>query len=373
MSYNTFKENMLSYMRNQRAINSKEEFAAKLVNEYDALIKRGFDTVNGIVLSKGNTDLMYTTLVGVLETAFQQPSGEHAIITNMGKAFQAYWTTPYGIGELLNIINDALVLGKYEYKVELETDTELNRIINETRVAVDGARQSPDANGFGSGVTNLTGVKSVTVTPVNNNGEPTNTKPATKRVRKAGVPDITDIDPELDWVAMAMKYMISREHFTPAAKNDQGNPRLGYGTSTLFVSNGKNGVPVTRTVRYGDTTTQEHALIVLEYEVKTKFKYRVVTTKATDNGKDRGNQDYTIRPSDWDALSDGQKAACICFCYNCGSFYYNARIAKAIRDKDYEAAAVYIQNGPTRGAETKEVLPGLVKRRAEESMLFRLV
>ena len=91
MSYDIFKSNMLSYMRNQRNIGSKEEFAAKLVQEYDALIKRGYDTVNGITLQQGNPQLMYNTLVGVLNTAFQQSSGEHAIITNMGPAFQSYW------------------------------------------------------------------------------------------------------------------------------------------------------------------------------------------------------------------------------------------------------------------------------------------
>jgi len=92
MSYDIFKSNMLSYMRNQRNIGSKEEFAKKLVQEYDVLVKSGFDSINGIKLQKGNTELMEQVLVGVLNTAFQQSSGEHAIITNLGKAFQAYWS-----------------------------------------------------------------------------------------------------------------------------------------------------------------------------------------------------------------------------------------------------------------------------------------
>jgi hypothetical protein len=92
MSYDIFKQNMLSYMRNQKNIGSKEDFAKKLVQEYDFLIKRGFDTLNGIKLQQGNTELMESILIGVLNTAFQQSSGEHAIITNIGKAFQGYWT-----------------------------------------------------------------------------------------------------------------------------------------------------------------------------------------------------------------------------------------------------------------------------------------
>jgi hypothetical protein len=92
MSLEIFKQNMLSYMRNQPGINSYGEFAKKLTLEYDMAVKRGMDTVNGVTLGKGNTELMEATLNGILATALQQPSGEHPIITNMGPAFIAYWT-----------------------------------------------------------------------------------------------------------------------------------------------------------------------------------------------------------------------------------------------------------------------------------------
>jgi len=92
MSLETFKQNMLSYMQNQAGIDSYGDFAKKLTLEYDMAVKRGYETVNGIVISKGNTELMESTLNGILATAFQQPSGEHPIITNMGPAFIAYWT-----------------------------------------------------------------------------------------------------------------------------------------------------------------------------------------------------------------------------------------------------------------------------------------
>jgi hypothetical protein len=92
MSLEVFKQNMLAYMRNQRGIESYEDFAKKLTLEYDAACKRGFDTVNGIVVSKGNTELMETILKGVLSSALQQSSGEHPIITNLGKGFVGYWT-----------------------------------------------------------------------------------------------------------------------------------------------------------------------------------------------------------------------------------------------------------------------------------------
>jgi hypothetical protein len=92
MSLEIFKQNMLSYMQNQPGINSYGEFAKKLTLEYDMAVKRGKDSVNGVTLGKGNTELMEATLNGILATALQQPSGEHPIITNMGPAFLAYWT-----------------------------------------------------------------------------------------------------------------------------------------------------------------------------------------------------------------------------------------------------------------------------------------
>jgi hypothetical protein len=92
MSLEIFKQNMLSYMQNPQGIGSYGDFAKKLTTEYDMAVKRGFDTVNNIPIAKGNTELMESTLNGILSTALQQSSGEHPIITNMGPAFIAYWT-----------------------------------------------------------------------------------------------------------------------------------------------------------------------------------------------------------------------------------------------------------------------------------------
>ena len=92
MSLEIFKQNMLSYMQNQQGISSYGDFAKKLTMEYDMAVKRGFDSVNSITIAKGNTELMESTLNGILNTALQQSSGEHPIITNMGPAFIAYWT-----------------------------------------------------------------------------------------------------------------------------------------------------------------------------------------------------------------------------------------------------------------------------------------
>lgn len=99
MSYDIFKQNMLSYMKNQQAIGSEEDFAKKLVQEYDSLVRRGYDSINKITISSGNTELMENILVGVLNTAFQQSAGEHPLYTNLGPVFQAYWT-----GATMNLV-----------------------------------------------------------------------------------------------------------------------------------------------------------------------------------------------------------------------------------------------------------------------------
>ena len=93
MSLDIFKKNMLSYMQNQNGIGSYGDFAKKLTQEYDAACKRGFDSINsGILVQKGNTELMEASLNSILANALQQSSGEHPIITNMGQAFISYWT-----------------------------------------------------------------------------------------------------------------------------------------------------------------------------------------------------------------------------------------------------------------------------------------
>lgn len=92
MSLDIFKQNMLSYMQNQRGIGSYADYAKKLTQEYDAACKRGFETVNGIKIQQGNTELMESMVTSAMATAFQQGSGEHPIITNLGPAFLGYWT-----------------------------------------------------------------------------------------------------------------------------------------------------------------------------------------------------------------------------------------------------------------------------------------
>jgi GH24 family phage-related lysozyme (muramidase) len=167
--------------------------------------------------------------------------------------------------------------------------------------------------------------------------------------------DLGALDLSADWITLAAKFIGKNEGFAKAAINDEGNARLGFGTDKILdPSTGK-----IRTVKYGDTTTVENALKVLQYEVAETYKNRLV-----------GSGNAKISQADFDALNNKQKAACLSFVYNCGSFANYPNIPAAIRAKDYAKAATGLLNGPTRGAKTGELYPGLVRRRKEEATLF---
>jgi GH24 family phage-related lysozyme (muramidase) len=166
---------------------------------------------------------------------------------------------------------------------------------------------------------------------------------------------ITDVDMSKDWVTIARQYLVKKEGFTEFATNDEGDPRLGYGTSQIL----DIGATQTRTVKYGDRTTREQAAKVLELQVRTTYKDKVVGTGAAQ-----------ITEADWTALNDRQRAACVSFVYNCGSFKFYPQIPAAIKSKNYIAAANGILNGPIAGAESGKVYSGLARRRAEEAGMF---
>ena len=146
-----------------------------------------------------------------------------------------------------------------------------------------------------------------------------------------------------------------KEGFTEAASNDEGNLRLGYGTDKIL----DPGATTLRLVKAGDRTTREQAAKVLEMQVKTTYKDKVV-----------GTGDAQITEAEWNMLNDRQRAACVSFVYNCGSFGFYPHIPASIRAKNYIAAANGILNGPIGGAQSGNVYSGLVRRRAEEAGMF---
>jgi GH24 family phage-related lysozyme (muramidase) len=159
------------------------------------------------------------------------------------------------------------------------------------------------------------------------------------------------LDLSADWITLSSKFIGRHEGFSPKALNDEGTPRLGFGSDKIL-DGGK-----IRNVKYGDTTTTADALKVLQYEVSVSYKGRLVGSGATK-----------ISEADFNNLNNKQKAACLSFVYNCGSL--RKGIAQAIRNRNYAEAATGLLNGPVKGSQSGKIYPGLVRRRKEESTLF---
>jgi GH24 family phage-related lysozyme (muramidase) len=167
---------------------------------------------------------------------------------------------------------------------------------------------------------------------------------------------IANVDMSAEWSVIARQYLVKKEGFSPGpAKNDEGKLRLGYGTDRIL----DIGATFPREVKAGDTTTKEQAGKVLELQVRTTYKDKVV-----------GTSDIQITEADWNVLNNPQKAALISFVYNCGSFTYYPHIPAAIKAKDYVKAANGLLNGPIGGAQSGNIYSGLIRRRAEEAGMF---
>ena len=92
MSLQTFKANMLRYMQNQQGINSSDDFATKLTNEYDLMVKRGFQTINNIPVQTGNKQSMESLVKIACQISLTVQSGNHTFIDDIGNAIILYWT-----------------------------------------------------------------------------------------------------------------------------------------------------------------------------------------------------------------------------------------------------------------------------------------
>ena len=184
---------------------------------------------------------------------------------------------------------------------------------------------------------------------------------------------ISGVDMSKDWAVIATQYISKKEGFTDSASWDVNAYRLGFGTDKILGNDG-NLRKVLPTPEYykqtreekpvnGDKTTREAALKVLELQIRTTYKDKVVGTAASQ-----------ITEEDWNALNDRQRAGLVSFVYNCGSFAPYPSIPIAIKSKNYIAAANGILNGPISGKNTVtgkvEVYSGLIRRRAEEAGIF---
>jgi len=181
------------------------------------------------------------------------------------------------------------------------------------------------------------------------------------------VGDISSLDLSGEWVKICAAYVSKNEGFTEISSWDVNAYRLGYGTDKILLDDGtiKRVLPVADYYKQtnqkkvppptGMQTTRANAMKMLEHDLVNRFRPRVV-----------GNDVHQLTEDEWNKLSEPAKAAVVSYAYNCGSL--RTKIAKAIKEGNYDLAGQYIKEGPTTGGGV--VYPGLIRRRTEESQLF---
>jgi hypothetical protein len=91
MSWDIFKQNILRVMKNPEAINDIDLVAKTFAIEYDAVIRRGGDIVNGVSIKTGNIQLMEQLFKAALQKglASTQP---YDLVGELGNGVLGYWT-----------------------------------------------------------------------------------------------------------------------------------------------------------------------------------------------------------------------------------------------------------------------------------------
>lgn len=87
--YAIFKINMYLFMKFPPADRDFMDFAKKLTQEYDNLIKRGGELLSKVPVAKGNTELM--EMLVYLALLRQSFSTEEVFLDGIGEAIQGYW------------------------------------------------------------------------------------------------------------------------------------------------------------------------------------------------------------------------------------------------------------------------------------------
>ena len=90
MSWKIFKDNIVRMSDNPDAIPDIDTVAKTYAREYEAAIKRGKDTIEGVSLQKGNVEILETLFKAALEKGLST-TPPYDLVGEMGKGVIAYW------------------------------------------------------------------------------------------------------------------------------------------------------------------------------------------------------------------------------------------------------------------------------------------
>jgi len=91
MSWEIFKQNMLRTLNSPESLTDLDVVADKWAKEYDAAVKRGFDTINQVTLKQGNVEIM-KQLFKLALLKGQSSTTPYDLVGEMGKGVIAYWS-----------------------------------------------------------------------------------------------------------------------------------------------------------------------------------------------------------------------------------------------------------------------------------------
>jgi len=95
MSWEIFKQNIVRISNKPGSIPDIDTVARAYAVEYDAAIKRGFDTLNNIALQQGDVATMEKLFKIALQNGLSS-TGPYDLVGEMGKGVIAYWSAPGG-------------------------------------------------------------------------------------------------------------------------------------------------------------------------------------------------------------------------------------------------------------------------------------
>jgi GH24 family phage-related lysozyme (muramidase) len=166
--------------------------------------------------------------------------------------------------------------------------------------------------------------------------------------------------PKPEAVERMVDFIKQKEGFRPVAEPDkdaEGNPTvIGYGITHNYPHTGKK-------IQIGDTVTKQEA----EQHVRHYFNNMTP---------------HLEKIPGWDEMHSGQQAALMSFAYNYGPGFYRPKaksnerfysISQDLLNKNWDNVPTSLNlynKGVDRNTGKKVVLPGLVKRRAEEGKMW---
>jgi lysophospholipase L1-like esterase len=125
MSWQIFRENVLSVVSQPENVNNIDLVAETYAREYDACMRRGGDTLNKIPIAKGDVQQMKKLFKAALQLGLSS-TGPYDLAGEMGKGVIAYWTN----AQMLTLVAPVVTLAQIAIGATANLFATKNTVIN---------------------------------------------------------------------------------------------------------------------------------------------------------------------------------------------------------------------------------------------------